>query len=175
MNSKASILLFASIILALANYGVNCTEFQDKVKAATKNMGGIKCLVDRVFDVEDIANDFIYDIDICNVAQQSAVVTKIVDYCESITRKTDSVIDANDNICRNAAYDDSSDAKKTPPALCASSIRTRMDKVNDFVEKTLKYVTKKEDSVTEACSKIAVTNLKENLPMFAELVLHCAD
>ncbi|KNC26408.1 hypothetical protein FF38_03335 [Lucilia cuprina] len=169
MYSKIFFLLFASILVL-----AKCSTFKNNVKTSTKYLGGINCLIESVFNVENIANEFIYDIQICNNTKPSKFLTQIEDYCKSFGELTENIIDAHDNICKNAAYNETTDVKKITPTLCVSSIRTRMAKLNDLLEKSLNYVTNKAEKITDSCSKIAVNNLKLNLPIFTELVEYCA-
>lgn len=172
MYTKTNILLINSILLFAAGIA-NCTDFQNNVKSAAKSLGGINCLTDSVFAVENVANDFIDDIQTCS-EEESDVVAELVEYCETIARKTENVIDSDNNICRNSAYNEATDANKSPPALCASAITTRMDKLNAIVDKTETYVTNNVDKITDSCSQMAATELKLNLPMFTESVGNCA-
>ncbi|XP_046801831.1 uncharacterized protein LOC124418708 [Lucilia cuprina] len=168
MNIKIITILFASI-LALS-CGSDLSDFTTNVEKSTKTLGGINCLTEAAFSVENVANDFIYDIEICN-AKASAVVTKLNNYSKTITHKTAKVIDADDNICNNAAYDDA-DASDIPSTACTNKMNTLMGNLYTAVSDTIIYLATN-PAIADSCSEIAANTLKLNLPILTEAVKMC--
>lgn len=173
MNSKVTILLFVSgLVLArgVNDFGSEGV-FTQNVQASANNLGGVNCLVNAVFDVENVAEDFIYNIQVCHVTV-SDVVKQILKYSKVITKNTAKVITADDNPCNNAAYNES-DAKVVAPAACTTEIKSQMGKLYDAVYTTYTYLNT-DITIEDSCSNIAAQNLKLNLPIFAQAIDNCA-
>lgn len=169
MNSKTKILLIATF-LAVTNA---TSDFEENVKIASKTLGGINCMIDAVFNIENAAKDYSDDIDLCT-AELSVEVSQILANSDSITKKTDIVIELDNGICQNAAYNEKTDAKKTASSSCASSMKKGMNKLYAIVDKTKNYVIDNESEISDSCHKIATSNYKGNLPIFEQLVANCA-
>lgn len=170
-------LSFLASILALSSAAevtlLSKANFTKNVKESTQNLGGINCLVNAVFNVEDTANNFMYNIQLCKLEEQPQIISHLVENCELLNSKTNIVINADDHICRNAAYNESTDAYKVPPALCGRTIRQGMSKVYNMVYKTFQLLNIESAFIDDPCSQMAATKLKLNLPVFTELVQNC--
>ncbi|XP_023297524.2 uncharacterized protein LOC111680132 [Lucilia cuprina] len=174
MNSKIIILLFANI-LALSR-GADDFGSQEiyttNVLASTSTLGGVNCLIEAVFNVENLANDFSYNIQVCNV-NASAVVSEILNLCNTITENTEAIINTDDNVCKNAAYEES-DAGNLAPVACTQQINTLMVNLFTAVSNTYNYLALDESTIGDTCSAIAANTLKINLPILPESVNNCA-
>lgn len=169
MNCKTTIVLLATL-LAFTNAA---SDFEKNIKIAAKTLGGINCMIDAVFSVENAALDYSSEIDLCNV-EPSAEVSQIVSNSESITKKTDNVINIDNGICQNTAYNEKTDAKKAASSLCINSMTNAMNKLYKVVDSTKNYISNNESNISDSCLKIATTQFKTELPMFEELVKNCA-
>lgn len=176
MFNKIKIVLFVGILALASAQNVTLpskANFNNYVKESTQNLGGINCLVSAIFNVEDTANNFMYNIQLCKLEEQPEIISQLVENCEILNSKTNIVINADDNICKNAAYNESTDAYKVPPALCGRAIRNGMSRVYNMVYRTFQLLNEESASIEDPCSQMAATKLKLNLPVFAELVENC--
>ena len=163
------LILFVAFIVVL---GGAKASLKTDIANSVKTLAGINCLVETAFNVENAANDFSYDIEVCN-ADVADEISTILDNAAAITEITGKIIDVNDGICGNAAYNESTDADTIPPKRCSNLIKTHFDNLKNAVttaQDSLSNLSKIEDS----CSRTAASSFKSQLSIFAGSVKECS-
>lgn len=172
MNSKITIFLFTTIVVALAGpaKSSNANSFTTNLNNSIKTLGGINCLVESVLDVENAANEFAANIKICNVKQTAAVST-ILDDCNLLQALSGRIVEVNNNVCKNAEYNEKSDAKITAPSRCARDMTNKITHLYNFLLYSLNDLNQ---DIKDSCSENAVNDLLINLEYFPDAIEVCA-
>lgn len=167
---------FAFIFLAISLSGVAVTEatneagFKTNVVKCLSNLRGVNCMVDSVILLKEASNKFTNHVKrICRAS--SAVRIEI----NSLRAETKKIIQLNDNVCYNYAFDDDLDGDKVPNSICLVNLVTQMDSLftkfdvaNTVMANFLAATT------TSACFKMAMYDFKVALDNFEPRLEFCS-
>lgn len=167
--SNKSLILFVGLIVALASAKASLTT---NVASSVKSLAGINCLVETAFNMENAAKDFSYDIEVCKVDVADEIST-ILDNAAGITEITGKIIDVNDGICANAAYNESTDAGNKPPKRCSNLMKTHLGSLNTAIT-TAQSSLAKLSKIKDSCSRTAASSFKSQLSIFTGSVKECS-
>lgn len=147
--------------------------FADYINISTKNLLGINCLVQNIYNLQSVSENFQYDISLCSakIKQQTSAILDKVKELESYATKIEQ---ANDKICKNANFKEKSDAANKPSAKCVKNITNNMNKLNENLEITYNKVSKYFDKTTNGCASMSLLKLKLTLGNFLGLIEECA-
>lgn len=147
--------------------------FADYINICTQNLLGINCIVENVYNLESVAENFQYDISFCS----SKVKSKASDILEKVTELESyatKIEEANDKICKNSNFKAKNDAAKIPSAKCVKNITKNMNKFNENLEIIHDKVSKFFDKTTNGCASMSLLKFKLTLENFPSLIKECA-
>lgn len=168
---------FAFVLLTISLSGVALTaatnevDFKQNVVKSLKNLRGINCMVDAVFDLEDAADEFSYQVYACGAA---ASYTSQLSNVQSLMAYTTSVIQLNDGVCNNSAFDDDLDGATIPTPPCSANLDIQMSLLfKQFDATNTDIVNGLAATTTVTCVKTAMNYFKDVLNNFESGIAFC--
>lgn len=168
MKFKFLIALFFVIL----SFGLEAVVADD-VTESTKNLLGINCMIQAVYNIEDIIPDFEYEIGLCGSKVKNDA-SEVLNEVEKLQKPINKVIKVNKKDCKNENYKPSTDAAKVPSTKCATNIEKTMGNLNSSVDSTLTAVNEYYEQTTNACASMALLKFRYRLNNFTAVVSECA-